>query len=95
MAGKRSDEHELEILTNGWVAVNQMADSLEWKAWRDYRRFVLHAYAEPQNFTVPTPFPPSTEMAAKTYVVALKAIRRMIGWNDRRAQLPNDPAPWR
>lgn len=91
---KRSDDRDVEILTENWISINKKQDPIAWQAWADWRRNELRSLIDPENFTVPTPFPPSTVAAAKEYIAIVQQIRKSVGWNDSRAQMPKSVGAW-
>lgn len=91
---KFKDNHDVDSLVDSWISVNRKEDPAEWKAWYEWRRASLGSFTEPDNFTVPTPFPPTTQAAAKAYVEAVRQLRKSIGWNTTRARLNDDVRAW-
>lgn len=91
--GMRED-NQLNILTENWVGINKFEDKIAWQAWTDWRRDQMKCSQEPENLTVPSPFPPSTIVAAKEYIAAVKIIRGAIGWKDSKAALSTNVSAW-
>lgn len=91
--GMREDK-QIEALTENWVSINKFEDKVAWLAWTNWRRSQMRCHQEPENLTVPTPFPPSTIGAAKEYVASVKIIRGAIGWKDTRSGLSTDVSAW-
>jgi len=91
--GMRED-NQLQILTENWVGINKFEDKMAWQAWTDWRRSQMKCMQEPENLTVPSPFPPSTIIAAKEYISAVKVIRGAIGWKDSKAALSTNVSAW-
>lgn len=93
MAKRKSElEIEVEIATENWIAINKKVDPVEWEAWTRWRRQELRSKIEPDNLTVPTPFPPITQAAAKEYIEVVRKIRKIIGWTGTNSRLPSDPS---
>lgn len=86
---------KINIAVETWTSVHRREDAFEWTAWRDWLRDQLHCISEPENFTVPTPFPPSTIQAARDYIAVRRMIRSAIGWKDWRSKLPDDVYAYR
>lgn len=91
---KRRIDNDVDDLTDTWISVNKDQDPAAWQAWTAWRRDQLHIVAQPDNLTIPSPFPPATIAAAKEYVAVLQQIRSSIGWKDSRAKLPTDFSAW-
>ena len=85
----------VDELIQDWVSVSEAEDPIAFKAWADYRREVLHAQFVPKGFTVPSPFPPSTQQAADSYASIIHQIRKSVGWNDNRAKPWREVRAWR
>lgn len=84
---KRNNEKNIDDIFTGWVSVNRQEDPMEWNAWKTWRRQNIGSSSEPENFTVPSPFPPSTILGAKAYAEDVQRIRRSIGWNGTAATI--------
>lgn len=91
---KRDDEREVETLTENWISINRSDDPVAWEAWRKWRREQLGCVSAPNNFTVPTPFPPATVKAAKEYVAIVQLMRKVNGWNDSRSKINPNVSAW-
>lgn len=92
---KRSQEFAVEVLVEDWITINRKQDPVAWTAWHDWRRAEMGSCIEPENFTVPSPFPPATVAAAKEYLAIVQQIRKSIGWNSGRASLQTNVTAWR
>jgi len=87
-------EKEIDLLTDKWVAVNKKENPTEWQAWYEWRRAQMGSYIEPDNFTVPSMWPPMTLLTARNYFDVVRKIRKSIGWNKSSAQLADNPRPY-
>jgi len=87
-------DKEIQAIVRSWVVVNRVDDPMEYEAWRKWRAAEMRSYIEPDNFTVPSPFPPTTVAGAKDYLEAVRKIRVSIGWKNQAAKLPNNPGAW-
>jgi hypothetical protein len=67
-----------------WVSVNKFDDPNEHQAWAAFR-LDLGCQFIPRNYTVPSPFPPTGQLAKQDYIDKLKEIRRHNRWTDARA----------
>ena len=77
-----------QFLLWDWISVNIHDDPAEHKAWADFRRDKFGCQYVPKNFTVPSPFPPTGQLAIRDYADKLGEIRRHIRWQDARATRP-------
>lgn len=94
MNKQRELDDAVETVTDGWVAVHRIANKDAYNAWLSWRRSELKSFIEPEYFTVPDFFPPSSSLAAREYVAALKTTRRSIQWQKGVAKLPANPSPY-
>jgi hypothetical protein len=91
---QRELDDAVDVLTDGWVSVHRIANKEAYAAWLDWRKKEMKSFIEPEYFTVPDYFPPSSAQAAKEYITAVKAVRRAIQWPAGVAKLPSHPSPW-
>jgi hypothetical protein len=95
MAKRETDlDREIDALTTHWVAVNRKENPIEYSAWLGWRKQEMRSFIEPENFTVPTAFPPTTVTGAQAYFDVVRKIRKCVGWRTMRANLPKDPSAW-
>jgi len=69
----------LTELMDGWITINSSLNPNEHAAWADYRARVFGNSFVPKNYSVPTPFPPSTPAAEQAYAEAMAEVRRQAG----------------
>lgn len=84
---RKIKESEIEELVGDWISVNRQENPAEWEAWRRWRADNLGAQSSPENFTVPSDFPPATIVAAKEYAEAIQKLRKANGWTESRAKI--------
>lgn len=95
MAKPETDlDKEIQAIVRPWVVVNRVDDPMEYEAWRKWRAEEMNSFIEPDNFTVPSQFPPTTVAGARDYFEAVRKIRASIGWKNQAAKLPPNPSAW-
>lgn len=87
-------ETEVEIRVENWISVNRAEDSMQWEAWTNWRRANAGAHAQPENLTVPSPFPPTTMTSVKEYLETVGMLRSATGWKRGRDRIAKDPSAW-
>lgn len=85
---EREIDRKIRIMTENWVAIGKFEAPIEWEAWTDWRRINLGCVNQPDTLTVPTDFPPATDMARRQYMETIDEIRRSIGWVKKSALAP-------
>lgn len=96
MAAKRKTdlETEVDIRTENWISVNRSEDALQWEAWTNWRKANAGANAQPDNLTVPSPFPPTTMTSVKEYLETVGMMRSVCGWKKGRDRISQNPSAW-
>jgi hypothetical protein len=90
MPWKKSDEAKVEDAIKDWLVVNVKEDPTEHAAWVRFRADHLNALFVPDNYTVPSAFPPSSDHEQEKYFAAIRTIRHSIHWVGTRAKIPPD-----
>lgn len=95
MVKQKTDlEKEVDVLTENWVAVSQKEDGVAYEAWYEWRWREMRSQIQPDYFTVPSIFPPTTVAGAQAYFDVVRKIRKCIGWRTSRSILRKDPSAW-
>lgn len=95
MAKQKTDlEKEVDVLTENWVAVSKKEQPVEYGAWLGWRQREMKSFIEPEHFTVPTEFPPTTVAGAQAYFDVVRKIRKCVGWRTARSVLSKSPSAW-
>lgn len=91
---KRSDDRDIETMTEDWISINEKEDVQAFEAWASWRSQQMGCHNFGHNMTVPTPFPPTSVSAAREYIAVVQQIRKAIGWNGTKAKLKTDISAW-
>lgn len=87
-------EKEIDVLTANWVSVSAKEQPMEYGAWAGWRQREMKSITQPDAFTVPTAFPPTTVAGALSYFDVVRKIRKCNGWRSSTADLPKNPSAW-
>lgn len=96
MPAKRKTELETEvgIRVESWISVSRSEDPMQWDAWTNWRRQNAGAVAQPDNLTVPSPFPPTTIAGVREYLETVGMMRTANGWKRGASRISKDPSAW-